>query len=57
MRNSASEAHAVLWDAGGGVHDLGQMDGFGTRAQDINNRGVVVGWAEDPLHPLRRAWM
>jgi hypothetical protein len=36
--------HAVLWDTGGRISDLGTMGGFRSVAYDINNAGQVAGW-------------
>ena len=39
-------ARAVLWDAGGSMHDLGVLrPGDISHADDINDRGQIVGWS------------
>lgn len=49
---------AVLW-SGGSITDLGVLPGYpDSSATDVNNRGQVVGYAEDPLAgPTYRAFL
>lgn len=53
---------AVIWDAG--VTDIGCLGGDHSAALDINNAGLVVGWAENgeddpepPYWPIRHAFL
>jgi len=47
---TAANAHAVKWDAAGGVVDLGSIvSGRSSRANAVNADGtVVVGWQDEP---------
>ena len=59
-----SASHAVLWDARGRPHDLGNIGGTQWNTPDaINDRGVVTGFANVPggptagsLHPHAFIW-
>ncbi len=43
---TGGNTHAVIWNQDGTVHDLGTLPGFdNSRAQAINNKGQVVGYA------------
>lgn len=46
--NNTVAAHAVLWDRDGSITDLGSLGGATSIANDINNRGEVVGAAQSP---------
>jgi probable HAF family extracellular repeat protein len=56
---AAGTEHAFVWSAGGGMLDLGLLPGTANaRAQAINNRGVVTGYAEGvpATPPLAFRW-
>ena len=38
--------HAVIWDESNGLTDLGTFGGLESRAYDVNDNGVVVGYAQ-----------
>jgi probable HAF family extracellular repeat protein len=49
---------AVMWDASGNVSQLGTLGGSQSRAWDINDNGLVVGWSETATRGENRyfAW-
>ncbi len=51
--NGDIAAHAVLWDASGGVTDLQTLGGLSSEAQDVNDDNVVVGSSSDAADNFR----
>ncbi|MHB9035950.1 MAG: DUF3466 family protein [Armatimonadota bacterium] len=43
LDGSSQPFHAFVWESIGGLHDLGNLNGIGAIANDINNSGQVVG--------------
>jgi probable HAF family extracellular repeat protein len=50
--NASGDERAVLWTGAGQIRDLGAPPGFSSRAEDINERGVVVGMARSKTVPF-----
>ena len=54
---STDTSHAFVWTEAGGMIDLGTFGGANSDALDVNNAGVVVGWAENAAgHPRAFVW-
>jgi uncharacterized membrane protein len=46
--NNTTAAHAVLWDPDGSITDLGTLGGAMNIANNVNNRGEVLGTSPSP---------